>query len=58
MSEQIIDYALRRLEESARNGLDYDTRYWAAYLDGARAAQRACEQDFAAQNNAKDGAHP
>lgn len=40
----LIEYAQRKLEEADRNGADHDIHYWAAYLDGVRAAARAIEK--------------
>lgn len=35
-----IDYANKALAEAERNNDDWAMRYWAAYLDGARAVMR------------------
>lgn len=39
----IIEYAEKRLADPSNE--DHDTMYWAAYLDGARAQLKECEQD-------------
>lgn len=36
----VIEYAEKRYEECCENGDYEDARYWAAYLDGARAQMR------------------
>lgn len=36
----IIEFAKKRLYECDRDGDDIDLRYWAAYLDGARAQKK------------------
>ena len=38
----VIEFAEKRLEEESGINLD-DARYWAAYLDGARAQKREDE---------------
>jgi hypothetical protein len=36
----VIDFAEKRLDEESREPDGGDARYWAAYLDGARAQKR------------------
>lgn len=36
----IIEYAEKRYREACANEQYVDARYWAAYLDGARAQQK------------------
>ena len=40
----VIDFATKRLYEEAEIPNDSAARYWAAYLDGARAQQREDEE--------------
>ena len=40
----VIDFATKRLYEEADIPHDSAARYWAAYLDGARAQQREDEE--------------
>lgn len=36
----VIEFAEKRYKECCDNGLYEDARYWAAYLDGARAQKK------------------
>lgn len=36
----LMEYAQRKLEEAEKNDSGHDMRYWSAYLDGVKAAQR------------------
>lgn len=44
----VIEYAEKRLSDPDNE--DHDTRYWAAYLDGARAQLKECEREFEHEN--------
>lgn len=39
-SMSVIEFAEKRYKECCDNGLYEDARYWAAYLDGARAQRK------------------
>lgn len=40
MQKSVIEFAIRRLDECDQKGDYQDSRYWAAYLDGARAQKK------------------
>lgn len=40
MLHDLMEYAQRKLEEAEKNDNGHDMRYWSAYLDGVKAAQR------------------
>lgn len=40
MFEDLIEYVHRKMEEAEKNDSGADMRYWAAYLDGVKAAER------------------
>ena len=43
--KELLEYAQRKLEEADRNGSDHDILYWAAYLDGVKAAERRASHE-------------
>lgn len=42
----VIEFAEKRMMECEKDGEDYNTRYWAAYLDGARAQKKEDEKEM------------
>lgn len=42
--EELIEYAQRRLDDACKNGTYEDCRYWAGYLDCAKAAKRKVDE--------------
>lgn len=40
---EILEYALKRLEDACRNGEACDVQFWSGYCDGVRACMRAAE---------------
>lgn len=40
MLHDLMEYAHRKLEEAEKNDSGNDMRYWSAYLDGVKAAER------------------
>ena len=38
--KDLMEYAQRKLAEAEKTGSSADMRYWAAYLDGVKAAER------------------
>lgn len=41
----VIEFAEKRMKESGNKREIYDVRYWAAYLDGARAQKKEMEKN-------------
>lgn len=37
---EILEYALKRLEDACRNGEACDVQFWSGYADGVRACMR------------------
>ena len=37
---KLKDFAQKRLDDSCKNGNDYDIRYWVGYIDGLNALQK------------------
>lgn len=42
--DELIQYAIRRLNESCEADKDMDIQYWRAYLDGATAMKKEYER--------------
>ena len=37
---KLKDFAQKRLDDSCKNGNDYDIRYWVGYIDGLNALHK------------------
>ena len=42
----VIEYAYKRMMECDKAGAEENTRYWAAYLDGAKSQEREDKEKY------------